>query len=79
MKKIGKEFSGLTWVKIKIENRVVQVKFKFLLNVIIFLNDQEPEEKYRRISFSDFVVCQKESDGVGRWLVYRKNDYRIRT
>jgi hypothetical protein len=36
-------------LKNKIENRMVHVTSKFLLNVIIFLGDQGPEEKIIRL------------------------------
>jgi hypothetical protein len=69
MKKIGKEVFFFDFcrrrrhitvigsdLKNKIENRMVHVKSKFLLNVIIFLGDQGPEEKYRRINLVLVVV-----------------------
>jgi hypothetical protein len=67
----SKKKPHLVWlsVKIKIENCMVEVKFKFLLNVISFLSDQEPEEKYR-------VVCPKELD---KNVIKKMNICRIRT
>jgi hypothetical protein len=46
---------------------MVHIESKFLLNIIIFLKYQRPEEKYRRIKLV-LVVCPKELDKIGRLL-----------